>query len=238
MAKQAIIYTRFSPRPNADECKSCEKQEERCREYCRHKGYEVQNCHADKDVTGKRLSRPGLNEAMDELQPGMLLVVDSSDRLARDMLVALTIRHQVNRAGCQIEFADGSPISDTPEGELFGNILAAFAGYERARFARRTKVGLAKKRARGEWLGRSPIGYRIDKATKQLTSNDDEQAAVAWAVELSRWGLSSEQIAVALTADAGQCRGRPWNSRTVRKLLSSHRDTDESTSEYTPISGG
>jgi len=223
VTKQAVIYTRFSPRPNADQCKSCERQEERCRDYCRRHGYEVWTCCSDKDVTGKRLSRPGLNEALDQLGSGMVLVVDSADRLARDMLVALTIRHQVDRAGCQIEFADGSPVTDTPEGELFGNILAAFAGYERARFARRTKAGLAKKLARGEWLGKPPIGHRIDSATKRLVDNPEEQAAVAWAAELSQWGMSSDQIAVALTADAGPCRGRPWNGRTIRKLLANRR---------------
>lgn len=220
---QAIIYTRFSPRPDADECKSCEKQEDRCREYCQRKEYTVADAFADKDVSGKALNRPGLGAALEALVPGMVFVVDSSDRLARDMLVNLTIRYQVERAGCQIEYADGSPVSNTPEGELFANILAAFAAYERARFARRTKAGLAKKKARGEWLGRVPIGWRIEKETKRLVRNEDEQAAIAWAVELSKWGLSSDQIAPMLTADAGSCRGKPWKGRTVRKLLTRGR---------------
>lgn len=219
---QAIIYTRFSPRPNADQCKSCDKQEERCREYCQRKGYEVVDAFPDKDVTGGVLRRPGLAAALEALGPGMVLVVDASDRLARDMLVNLTIRYQVERAGCHIEYADGSPVSNTPEGELFANILAAFAAYERARFARRTKAGLAKKKARGEWLGRVPIGWQVEQGTKRLVRNEDEQAAIGWAVELSRWGLSSDQIARHLTADAGQCRGRAWSGRTVRKILATN----------------
>ena len=108
----------------------------------------------------------------------------------------------------------------TPEGELFQNILAAFAAYERARFARRTKAGLAKKKANGEWLGRPPIGWKIDPTgTKRLVRDEQEQAAIHKARELSEHGWNSEVIADLLTQSLGLCRGRPWSARTVRKLL-------------------
>ena len=38
---QAVIYARFSPRPDANECDSVEKQLERCRSYCKAHGYDV-----------------------------------------------------------------------------------------------------------------------------------------------------------------------------------------------------
>ncbi len=219
--KQAIIYCRFSPRPDADESKSNEKQEERCRAYCNRQGYEVPEIciYKDRSVSGKSLSRPMLNAALEALKPGMVLVVDTNDRLARDMLVALTLHFQVEQRGATIEVADGSPSRATAEGRLFSNILAAFAAYERERFARRTKAGLAKKKANGEWLGRPPIGWQSDKASKRLVRNEHEQLAIRKAFELSDAGMNSSDIAIALARTFGPCRGNAWSARTVRKIL-------------------
>ena len=98
MTKQAIIYTRFSPRPNAAECDSCEKQMERCGQFCNNRelGSDGEGIHvfSDEAVSGGELNRPGLQAAIEALEPGMVRVVDSSDRLARDMLGNLTIRQQ------------------------------------------------------------------------------------------------------------------------------------------------
>lgn len=224
MAKQAIIYTRFSPRPNARECDSCEKQEERCRAYCKRQGYESDAAWmADEAVSGGLLNRPGLMEAINRLKPNNILVVDSSDRLARDMLVNLTIRHQVEQAGATIEFADGSPADTTPEGKLFQNVLAAFAAYERDRIRLRTKNGLEKKRKNGErTTGKIPIGWNEDpEDPKRLVRCEQERRAIIQMCSL-RYKMTSEQIALELTNSLGFCRGRPWSARTVRKLIKRH----------------
>jgi DNA invertase Pin-like site-specific DNA recombinase len=124
--KSAAIYTRFSPRPGANECLSNEKQEERCRAYCQNRGYEVVAVYADDAVTGGVFERPGLAAAIERLvsmEGDRVLVVDSVDRLARDMLVNLTIRHEVERAGGKLEFANGTTATETPEGRLFSHIL-------------------------------------------------------------------------------------------------------------------
>jgi DNA invertase Pin-like site-specific DNA recombinase len=61
----AVLYARFSPRPNPDERDSVEKQLERCRAYCEGHGYTVVAQHHDKDVSGERAdNRPGLQKAI------------------------------------------------------------------------------------------------------------------------------------------------------------------------------
>jgi hypothetical protein len=40
-----VLYARFSPRPNAEECDSVEKQLERCRAYSLGHGYTVDAEH-------------------------------------------------------------------------------------------------------------------------------------------------------------------------------------------------
>jgi site-specific DNA recombinase len=219
--KQAIIYCRFSPRPDAETSTSNEKQEERCRAYCARLGYEIVSVSYDRDISGAVLTRPGLSEVIDALAPGMVLVVDTGDRLARDMLIELTIRHYVENEGCTIEYADGTPNCSTPEGKLFRGILSAFSQYDRERFAARTKAGLKKKRDKGEWHGRPPIGFRYDKKTKKLIENPIEKEAVSYIKNSSQIGYSSQLIANKATSLYGNFRGKPWSARTVRKILAS-----------------
>lgn len=224
----AIIYTRFSPRPNAKECDSCEKQQERCRIYCGQKGYEVRQCFHDENISGGDLNRPGLSFAIRCLLPGDILVVDSSNRLARDMLVNLTIRHQVEEAGATIEFADGTPPATTPEGWLFQNILAAFAAYERDRIKLNTKRGIARNRALGKKInGRIPTGMKEDPENPgMLVKCDRERNAI---LQVCRWkslhqSMTTHEMAITLDVQPGiwLYRGSPWSPRLIRKIIAKH----------------
>ena len=225
----AIAYTRFSPRPNAKDCDSNEKQEERCRAYCEGKGYEVVAVHSDEAVTGGVFERPGLDAAIRDLEAytcEKVLVVDSVDRLGRDMLVTLTIRHEVERAGGRIEFANGTPAATTPEGKLFSHILAAFAAYERDRIRYATSRGIRRRQANGEFFGRPPAGWMRDpENSKKLIRHEQEQKALNRIRELAQFGRPSHRIAKLVTEEFGLFRGKPWNARTVRKIV--RRVSDE-----------
>ena len=228
----AVIYTRFSPRPNARECDSCEKQEERCRAYCIQKGYRVVlNSLSDPDTSGGVLDRPGLSAAIrtiENFKGEVVLVVDAMDRLARDMLVSLTIRHEVERAGGRIEFANGTPVAETPEGRLFSNILAAFAAYERDRIRHATSRGMKRRQANGEWFGKPPVGWMRDpEDSKRLIRCEQEQKALEKMRELSRLGRPSHKIAELLTEEFGPFRGKPWSARTVRRIFQQQKGEGE-----------
>lgn len=224
--KNAIIYTRHSPRPNSQECDSCKKQEERCRTFCSRHAFEVIDTFSDEGISGGVLNRLGLTRAIDALArlgdvDTKVLIVDSVNRLARDMLVNLTIRHQVEQVGGVILYADETPDDRTPEGELFSNIMAAFASYERSKIRYATSRGMKKRQENGEWFGKPPVGYMLDPDCKtKLIRCEQEQKAIQRAF---RWweeaGYSSREIAECLTAEFGLFRGKPWSARTVRKIL-------------------
>lgn len=215
----AIIYARFSPCPDAEECNSNVYQIGRCKIYCERKGYNVIAEIKDNSVSGRVIDRPGLNEAIESLQPGMVLVVDRNDRLARDMLVALTIHARVESLGCSIEFADGSPLRSTAEGELLQNILSALAQFERRKFAERTKAGLARKKASGVYCGRPPYGWRKEKNVDKLIPIPDEQAIIECILRKKAIGHTSEFIADFLNEIGDTCRGKKWSDRTIRKII-------------------
>lgn len=217
--KQAIIYARFSPRPDADKSKSCENQIDRCKKYCISKGYEIFLIFEDKGVSGAVLYRNGLSEAINSLKEGMVFIVDTADRLARDMLVELTIVSQIHNAGCSVEYADGTPMRTTKEGRLYRNMLAAFAQFQRESISENTIRGLEKKRENGEWQGRPPIGYDYDKESKVLIENESEQEDLKLIKSMSH--LKSQDIAKHLNIRHRYLRGKHWSARTIRKILQS-----------------
>jgi len=153
-------------------------------------------------------------------------VVDAADRLARDMLVSLTIRHEVERAGGRIEYANGTPVAETPEGRLFSNILAAFASYERDRIRHATSRGMKRRQANGEFFGKPPVGFMRDpEDSKRLIECPGEQEAIAAIQTLRNAGCqSSEEIAKRITKGFGKIRGKPWSARTVRKIIAKHEE--------------
>ena len=221
----AIIYCRFSPRPDHETSTSNERQEERCRVYCLAHDYNVIMVCEDKNISGGTPDRPQLQAAIAALKPGMVLVVDTSDRLARDMLVYLTIQQRVREAGARIEFADGTPPTITAEGELIANIFAAFAQYQRTVIRKKTKAGLARKKDKGVYLGKCPIGYRRDKQGK-LIRDKVETALVGHILALHHERYDVSYIERWCQTNLGPIRGKPWNERTIRRIIKRENDRE------------
>ena len=223
---KAVIYVRFSPRPNAKECDSNKKQYERCSEFAKANNHLILGYFSDSAVSGGDLNRPGLEKMLNYLrqhastdQPTAVLV-DCVDRLARDLLVNLTIRDQIEKANGVVIFADGSPCGTSPEARFFMNMMAAVAAYERDRICYRTSRGIKKRQANGEHFGKVPIGYQRDpkKGTKLIACKQEREAIVsarAYSLEMK----TSEEIAVRLTFRYGEFRGKHWKARTVRKMI-------------------
>jgi DNA invertase Pin-like site-specific DNA recombinase len=184
---------------------------------------------SDESLTGGIIDRAGLQAAIHTIKEmaeepselrAIVLVVDAADRLARDMLVSLTIRHEIEKAGGRIEFANGTPVSETPEGRLFANVLAAFAAYERDRVRYATSRGMKRRQANGEWFGKPPVGFMIDpKCSTRLVVCHQENEAIMMARSMRGRKCSWKYIAEYLNEHHGQFRGAPWKADTIRKSL-------------------
>ena len=55
--KNAVIYCRVSDKKQIKEGSGLSSQETRCREFARHKGYEVEKVFHERAVTGERVAR-------------------------------------------------------------------------------------------------------------------------------------------------------------------------------------
>lgn len=221
----AVIYTRFSPRRNAEESESCETQEAQCRAHAATLGLEVRSAHRDEGVSGREVDRPGLLAAVGALKKGDVLLVYRRDRLARDAFLGELIRRQVAAAGARVVAVSGDPVAgddDSPEAVFVRQILDAVAELERKLIGARTRSAMRIQQRGGKRVGRyAPYGYAIDpEDPTRLVPNPAEQRAVARVRALAAEGLSADQIARNLTiAMPEAARGAAWHHRTVAKIL-------------------
>jgi len=222
MSDKAVLYTRFSPRPNADDSDSCEKQDEICREYCEKKGYEVVGYFEDKKLSGDEADRPGLWEALGALKRGYVLVVRWRNRLARDVYLSEVIRRRVKKAGARIEAVEGDTNGDSPQDVLVRQIFAAMSEYEKKLIGIRTKYAMLKHQANGRIMGGVlPYGYKKDPdRTGYMIPCPAEQEVIGEIRQLAVDGYGVRQIAATLDI-MGYIprRGKIWNHRLISNIL-------------------
>ena len=98
--------------------------------------------------------RPGLQEAMGHLKPGMTLVTWKLDRLGRGVKGLVALVGDLEARGCQFKSLTESIDTSTPAGRLFFHLLAAMGQMERELTIERTQAGLKSARLRGRIGGR------------------------------------------------------------------------------------
>ena len=130
-------------------------------------GVKSGDIYTDK-ASGARTSRPGLEKALQAMEPGDVLIAWKLDRVGRSLSHLISIAEKLNCEGKHIRILEGKGSeldTTTPQGKLMFSMFAAFAEYERELISERTKEGLKAARARGRKGGR-PKGV-ADVETQQ-----------------------------------------------------------------------
>lgn len=215
---KATAYLRVS---TEDQSNGIEAQRAAIVLWAARRGAEVVSWHEDFGVSGGAAldKRPGLLAALSEVGDGMVLVVAKRDRLARDVVTAATVERLVARVGATVESAAGEGDGDGPDAMLMRTIIDAFAQYERALIASRTKAALAVKKARGERTGSVPLG-KVEGEGGKLLPCDREQEAIALARRLRGCGMSLREIAAELDERGFASRsGNGWFPQQISRML-------------------
>ncbi|MDP9466252.1 MAG: recombinase family protein [Actinomycetota bacterium] len=206
---RVIGYLRVSTDEQRDSGLGLAAQREAIQAEADRRGWQV-HWIEDAGYSAKSLDRPGVQEALRLLnrREAQVLVVAKLDRLSRSLLDFAGVTEQAKRRGWSVVALDLGVDMTTPAGEMLANVLASFAQYERALISARTRDALAAAKARGQRLGRP----------RQTPDH-----VVARCVALRDDGLSTRQIAAALTAAAvPTTRGGTWRASTVRRVLAGH----------------
>ncbi|WP_242604699.1 recombinase family protein [Legionella busanensis] len=83
-------------------------------------------------VSSSKTERPGLNECLEKLSAGDVLVVWRLDRLDRSMVHLVTLIETLREKGVGFKsLCDGAIDTTTASGELVFNIFSSMAQFER-----------------------------------------------------------------------------------------------------------
>lgn len=121
--------------------------------------------HFAEEVSSVDSKRLELENALDYIREGDILVVTKLDRLARSVADTVEIQKQLAAKNAGLKILDMEIDTSTPSGRLQFNLFAAIAQFEREVMLERQKVGIAKAKADGKYTGRKPIS---DKKKQEI----------------------------------------------------------------------
>lgn len=109
--------------------------------------------------------RPELDQLLEHLRSGDVVVVWKLDRLGRSLRHLIDLVAQFQGLGVDFVSLNDSIDTTTAQGRLIFNIFASFAEFERELISERTKAGLQAAREKGRVGGRKP-GLSDEAKTK------------------------------------------------------------------------
>ena len=122
----------------------------------------VDKIYVDK-LSGKNKERPQLQEMLNFVREGDVLVVESISRLARNVKDLLEIVDQLKQKGVVFISKKETIDTSTPAGEFMLTVFGALAQLERSYILERQAEGIALAKAQGKYNGRPRIDVDEDK---------------------------------------------------------------------------
>lgn len=189
MAKRVAIYARVSTREQDPRM-----QLEALRELAARRGLEISVELVDHGVSGKKDSRPALNELMDLVRKRKVdgVLVYRFDRFARSVRHLMTALEEFEVLGCDFVSYSENVDTATPIGRAMFTILGAVAQLERDLIVERSVEGQRRARARGARIGRPRVTLDLERA-RALQASGGSFAAIA-----RELGASKSTVARAL----------------------------------------
>jgi site-specific DNA recombinase len=197
--QKALIYCRVSTEEQAQEGDSLDAQEKFCRQFAQNNGYDVFGVYRDEGKSGTNLDRPALQDLLAKIQQDKSInavLVQETDRLARNTKDHLTIKALLQKADTRLISVAQPMLDDSPEGNMIDTILASVNQFQSDLNGRKTKKGLQQKFDSGWWPGWAPLGY-VNVAMEEDPNSDRERKIVK--KDEQKWHIIKEGFKMYLT---------------------------------------
>src|SRR5215207_218734 len=130
--------------------------------------------------------RKALDDALEFVREGDVLVVTRLDRLARSVSHLCQIVEQLQRKKVNLRILNLSLDTATPTGRLIISLLGSIAAFELEIMKERQKIGIAAAKAKGRYKGRAPTAQRKAEAVRKLLGDGLDPIEVAKRLYISR----------------------------------------------------
>ena len=108
----------------------------------------------DHGISGVSQHRKGLDQALQTLKKGDVLIVWKLDRLGRSLRFLIDLIEELGNKEVGFQSLSDGINTTTPGGELVFHVIGAIAQFERSLISERTRAGMVSARNKGTHLGR------------------------------------------------------------------------------------
>ena len=192
--KIAGIYKRVSTLDQKREGFSLGEQEERLKEFCKFKGYEVYKIYADEGISAKNDKRPAYQEMMRDVKDKKInvIVAFKLDRLTRSVYDIEKLMKFVNDNDCDIDCMADESNTTTSNGRMVMRIMTSVSQNEIEKCSERTKFGMVGAIKAGHIPNKCPLGFT--RKNKKLVPDPLTKDVVSRIYDLYLEGKSYQSI--------------------------------------------
>jgi len=220
----ALGYIRVSTDSQRDHGISLQAQTAKIRAQAKASGLRLSDIVSDAGISGKSLSRPGVQRIMSEVAIGKIgaVVIWKLDRLTRSVRDLLDLLDLLAKNNVRLISITESLDTDSAVGRMVMTILGAVAQMEREQTGERIRLAAQHMRDIGRVWGAPPFGFRA--RGKKLVRNEREVAVCRIAVRLRAAGKTYEQIAVHLNhqREYRPRGGGKWLHQHAHRMVTKH----------------
>lgn len=216
----AGLYPRVSTEDQSRFGHSLDEQEEKLKQLCEFKDYEIYKVYREEGVSAKNMERPRFQEMIEDMKNGKInkIVVYKLDRLTRSIKDLESICTMFEEYNCSLESVAEEINTDTANGKFFIRMLTILAQLEIERTSERTKFGLVGAAKKGHLSGRPPLGYKKIDNDKGIFIDEIQADVVRRIFKLYLDGMAVNSICKLFNEE--EILNRKWPTTTVDKILS------------------
>ena len=169
--KVAGIYIRVSTEDQAREGFSLGEQEEKLKQLCDYKGYEVYKVYCDAGISAKDMEhRPKFQEMLKDMKDGKInyIVAYKLDRVTRSVRDLEELISQLEKYNTYLVCDRDDVNTSTANGRFFVRMLTVLSQLEIEIVSERTKFGLNGAIKSGHLPGQVALGFKKDVNKKTI----------------------------------------------------------------------
>lgn len=215
--KIAGIYVRVSTEEQSREGFSLQEQEERLKEFCHYKRYQVYKIYKDAGISAKNDQRPAYQQLMKDVKDKKINVIVSYklDRITRSVYDIEKLMNMVNEYECDIDCLADESNTTTSNGRMVMRIMTSVSQNEIEKCSERTKIGLAGAIKNGHLPSHNTLGYQ--HINKKLVPDPLTKDIVIRTFDLYLLGKSHQAIANIFNEE--HLLGKKWYDTTIQRIL-------------------
>lgn len=195
------------------------EQEERLKEFCKFKRYNIYKVYQNAGISAKNDKRPAYQEMIEDVKKGNINVIVALklDRLTRSVYDIEKLMKFVNDYECDIDCMADESNTTTSNGRMVMRIMTSVSQNEIEKCSERTKFGMAGAIKNGHIPNRTGLGFK--RENKKLVPDPLTKDIIVRIFDLYLEGKSHQAIANIYNKE--KVLGKTnWYDSTIQKILS------------------